>query len=129
MWTRELHDELNHKQHEPTKIFYNIQSTLKFVNDEACRHTKHMVAKIHFVKDKISNGTIKADYVETSKQKTDFLTKSSRKESFMRNNNHRKHTIKKVARRNKVRGRMTHNENVLITNTILSPFSSLLFLN
>lgn len=86
MWTRSLLEEINEKQEKPTTIFCDNQSTLKLVNnDEACRRTKHMAVKVHFVKDEIDSKTIRTEYVETEKQKADFLTKSLPSPSFIRN--------------------------------------------
>jgi hypothetical protein len=54
MWTRSLLEQLDFKQEKSTTVYCDNQSTLKLVNNyEACRRTKHMAVKVHFVKDEI----------------------------------------------------------------------------
>lgn len=98
MWTRDLLEERDCKQNHPTKIHCDNQSTIKLVNnDEACRRTKHMAVKVHFVKDEIANQTIQTEYVEPTKQKADFLTKPLTKDSFEKNRKSLRMTQQKMA--------------------------------
>jgi hypothetical protein len=76
MWIKSLLKEIQEEPMQPTKVLCDNQSAIKLANnDEACRRTKHMAAKIHFVKDEIKTGTIQTEYLQTEEQKADFLTK------------------------------------------------------
>jgi hypothetical protein len=73
LWARGLLEELAVKQEGPTKIHCDNQSALKIANnEEACRRTKHMAIKTHFVKDEIKKGTIKTAFVPSQEQKETY---------------------------------------------------------
>jgi uncharacterized membrane-anchored protein YhcB (DUF1043 family) len=98
LWTRDLLQEINLDQTNPTKIKCDNQSTLKIANnEEACRRTKHMAIKVRFVRDEIKRGTIETEHVPTKQQKADCLTKSLTKENFQTNRNSLKLLSKKTA--------------------------------
>jgi hypothetical protein len=88
MWAKEFLNEIKIDQSKPTKIMCDNQSSLKIANnEEACRRTKHMTVKTHFVKDEIKKGTIDAVFIPSKEQRADFLTKALPRENFVSNRN------------------------------------------
>jgi hypothetical protein len=53
-------------------------------NDVSHGRNKHMEVKHHFVREKITDGTVELQYVETSKQVADGLTKALPRDAFVR---------------------------------------------
>jgi hypothetical protein len=67
MWARDVLEELDYKQDQRTIVYCDNPNTIKLVNNgEACRRTKHMAVKVHFVKEEIINGTIRTECVTYS---------------------------------------------------------------
>lgn len=98
LWTRSLLEELGVRQEKSTTIYNDNQSTLKLVNnDDACRRTKHMAVKVHFVRDEVKQETINTMFIPTTEQKADFLTKALPRESYEKNRSSLRMTSKKTA--------------------------------
>ena len=78
-----LVEELAIKIELPIRIPYDNKAAIS-ISHNLVHHdcTKHVEVKIHFIKEKIEEGTITVTYVPTSEQAADILTKALFKPAF-----------------------------------------------
>ena len=75
-WMRKLLEDLHAEQIEPTVIYEDNQPAISIAqNPQYHSKTKHIDIKHHFVREKVSDNTIKLEYCPTSKMLADILTK------------------------------------------------------
>ena len=68
-----------------TIIYYNNQGAITLAkNPQFHAYTKHIDIQHHFVQDKVSEGAVKLQYIETENQVADGLTKPLNKIKFKR---------------------------------------------
>lgn len=72
----------------PIVIFEDNQSTIKVAkNPENHKRLKHIDIKYHFIRDKVSEGIVKIDYLKTDDQVADMFTKPLCKASLCKFSN------------------------------------------
>ena len=77
IWMKYILNELMYEVRLPIHIFIDNQSTIKIIqNDIEHDRTKHIDIKYHFMKEKIKEGIIFPQWIETEKQLGDLFTKS-----------------------------------------------------
>src|SRR5699024_1091030 len=72
-WIQEILKELNQSVEEII-VYEDNQSTLKILDNENMKSTKHMEVKFHFLKDVKRQG-VKFEYCASSDMLADILTK------------------------------------------------------
>ncbi|KAL1488506.1 hypothetical protein ABEB36_014972 [Hypothenemus hampei] len=77
IWLRRLINEIDEEIIDPTKIYIDNQSTIKFIrNPEFHARTKHIDIQFHFIKEKFQEGEIILPlYIPGEVQHADILTK------------------------------------------------------
>ena len=76
MWTRDLLTECGEKQELPTVLYNDNTSALKLTTSkEFHSRTKHILTKVHFVKDEVKRGTIATAHLSSTEMPADVLTK------------------------------------------------------
>lgn len=69
--------DLGYKQTSATQIWEDNQGAIALANKTGYNaRTKHVDIRHHFIREKVSSGDIKIDYVETQQQLADILTKA-----------------------------------------------------
>lgn len=69
--------DLGVKTHSPINIFCDNEFARKLaLNPIFHKKTKHFEVDLHFVREKIENGILKVNEIESSNQKANILTKS-----------------------------------------------------
>lgn len=72
-----LLNEIDDRQQKPIPIKCDSQSAINLAETDAYKsRTKHIDIRHHFIRDEISKGTIKVDYIPTKQMVADHLTKS-----------------------------------------------------
>jgi len=76
VWLRNLLEELNFPQNEPTPIFVDNTSAISLTGNPVLHsRTKHIDVRHHKIRELVQNGEVVVLYVHTSKQLADGLTK------------------------------------------------------
>jgi len=76
VWLRNLLEDFNEKQEQPTTIFENNQSCIKLVyKDKYNKRTKHVGTKYNYVKDLSDTNVTRYEYCPTEVMIADLLTK------------------------------------------------------
>jgi len=73
VWLRNLLEDFNEKQEQPTTIFENNQSCIKLVYKD--KRTKHVGTKYNYVKDLSGTNVTRYEYCPTEVMIADLLTK------------------------------------------------------
>lgn len=84
-WLRGILQDImgSHYLKQPVTIFEDNQSTMRVAKTpENKRRLKHVDVKYHFIKEKISNGTIDIVYIPSDEQIADMFTKPLSKVKF-----------------------------------------------
>lgn len=77
LWHRLLLSNLGFPQCDPTIIFQDNQSTIKFSNNPTySQRTKHIDVRYHCIRNWITDGTVKLQYQSTLEMIADGLTKA-----------------------------------------------------
>jgi len=77
VYLRGLLNSIGFKQHGPTVIYEDNQSTIKMVyNDLNHQTTKHIAPKYHYTKEQVQRNIVKIEYIPTEEQLADLLTKA-----------------------------------------------------
>ena len=77
VYLRRLLDSIGFKQHGPTIIFEDNQSTIKMIyNDMNHQTTKHIAPKYHYTREQVRKGIVKVEYISTDEQLADLLTQA-----------------------------------------------------
>ena len=86
VWIRQLCAELSATPPtDPTVIFEDNQSTIAMSRSPQFHgRSKHIGIKYHFVRDQVTEGTIKLKYCPTTEMVADMLTKGLPKDQFMK---------------------------------------------
>lgn len=88
IWLRRLLDEIQHEtanQPRATIIYCDNQGAIALAkNAQFHARTKHIDIQHHFVREKVNEGVIQLEYIETERQVADGLTKALDKVRFER---------------------------------------------
>jgi hypothetical protein len=77
IWFRQLLADLGFRQDKATVIFEDNQGCIAMAkNPVSHERTKHIDIKYHFIRELVSNETIKIEYLSTEDMEADILTKS-----------------------------------------------------
>jgi hypothetical protein len=77
IWFRQLLADLGFRQDKATVIFEDNQGCIAMAkNPVSHERTKHIDIKYHFIRELVSNETIKVEYLSTEEMEADILTKS-----------------------------------------------------
>ena len=77
LWMKYILNELMYEVSLPINIFIDNQSTIKIIqNDVEHDRTKHIDIKYYFMKEKLNEGIILPQWIETENQLADIFTKS-----------------------------------------------------
>ena len=83
LWMRQMLKDLGVQIIEPISIMCDNTSAINiFKNPVQHVRTKHIAIRYHFLKDKVTDGEVKLDYIPTSEQVADIFTKPLPKEVF-----------------------------------------------
>ena len=73
---RQLNTELGGATTEPLTIYEDNQSTISMTrNPQFHGRSKHIAIKYHFIREHVSNGTVRLEYCPTKDMIADMLTK------------------------------------------------------
>ena len=76
IWLRGLLGELSFAQEEPTALQVDNQSAMAMASDDVHHaRTKHIDIRHHFIRQHISEGTLRLGWVSSAEQEADILTK------------------------------------------------------
>ena len=76
VWIRSLLEELGQKQQEATVIYEDNNACIAIAKGEGSfEASKHIELRFHYLKDKLNNGTIYFEELNTKDQRADLLTK------------------------------------------------------
>lgn len=76
VWMRMLLKDVGYKQKQPTTIFEDNQSCIKFIqNEKAAGRIKHLNVKRSFIRDVMEKGEVSVDYCPSEDNIADILTK------------------------------------------------------
>lgn len=74
---RQLSAELGNTPTEPTTIFEDNQLAIAMTkNPQYHCHSKHIAIKYHFIREQVSNGTVRCKYCPLKEMTADMLTKA-----------------------------------------------------
>ena len=77
VWLRGLLTNLGISQSDPTVLRCDNESAINLAhNPLAHKGSKHIQVRYHFIREQVAGGTIKLEYVDTTKQLADVLTKA-----------------------------------------------------
>lgn len=83
IWLRYLFANLNYPQANPTSIYEDNKGTIALAENPTIHNrTKHIDIQYHFIREKITDNTVKFEHVRTEDQIADILTKGLRREKF-----------------------------------------------
>jgi hypothetical protein len=83
IWLHKLLAGLFDQELDPTVIYYDNQSCIKFSKNPLFHDRyKHIEIKYHFIRDKIQKGVVKLQYIPKDQQLADILTKPLVKGKF-----------------------------------------------
>ena len=84
-WMRQLLEDLQHKQTEPTVIHEDNQSAIAIAQQpNSHSKMKHIDIRYHFVRKKVQDNTIEVRYCPTNDMLADILTKGLTYDKFSR---------------------------------------------
>lgn len=76
IWILKFLFDLGIKDSTPVKVYCDNESVIKLALKPAFHEkTKHFEVDLHFVREKIANGVLKVEKINSSKQRVDILTK------------------------------------------------------
>ncbi len=76
VWLKELTSTLKCQPTEAVTVFENNQSAICLAkNPQYHGRSKHINIKFHFIREQVTNGTVKLKYCPTELKLTDILTK------------------------------------------------------
>ena len=86
LWLRSLLEELRMSDPKvPTIIYGDNQGSLNLAHNPIYHaRTKHIEVKHHFIREKVSAGQVKLEYIPTSEQLADIMTKALGRIAFER---------------------------------------------
>ena len=77
VYLRGFLNSIGFKQHGPTIIYEDNQSTIKMVySDLNHQTTKHIAPKYHYTREQVQRSVVKIEYIATEEQQADLLTKA-----------------------------------------------------
>ena len=85
VWLRSLLEELNPVERAPyaTIIYCDNQGAIALAKDPKFHaRTKHIALRHHFIREKIADGDIELEYIQTCRQMADGFTKALPKNAF-----------------------------------------------
>lgn len=75
VWLSGILDDLKLKNSSPVTIYEDNQGCIGMAKNCESKRSKHIDVKHHFVRDHISNGNVRIEYVRTEDQLADLFTK------------------------------------------------------
>ena len=76
VWLVKLFKELGVEVHTPVTIYSDSKSAIQIAaNPVLHERTKHIELDCHFIREKIQNGLVQTQYLNTKEQEADMLTK------------------------------------------------------
>lgn len=76
VWLVKLFKELGVEVHTPVTIYSDSKSAIQIAaNPVLHERTKHIELDCHFIREKIQNGLVQTQYLNTKEQEVDMLTK------------------------------------------------------
>lgn len=76
IWLSGILNDLNLKRScDPVTIFEDNQGCIGMAKNCESKRSKHIDVKHHFIRDHVSNGSVKIEYVKTEDQLADIFTK------------------------------------------------------
>lgn len=85
LWLRSLLSELGFPQRKQTTIYSDNLGAISLTEDSVLhQRVKHIDIRHHFIRDHVTNGSVKAEYLRTEDQPADALTKALPKASHSR---------------------------------------------
>ena len=83
LWMKHMLADIHIHYDDPILILCNNTSSISISKNPVMHSkTKHIPIKFHFLRDQVSNNTIKLEYVGTKNQIADICTKPLRKMQF-----------------------------------------------
>jgi hypothetical protein len=85
MWLRFLLADIGLKQLQPTTLFEDNAACLRMAaNKLVSARNKHLELKMHYVRERVSAGDVRLEYISTHLQRADILTKNLPRPAFER---------------------------------------------
>ena len=79
VWLVKLFKELGVEVHTPVTIYSDSKSAIQIAaNPMLHERTKHIELDCHFIREKIHNGLVQTQYLNTKEQEADMLTKGGK---------------------------------------------------
>jgi len=76
VWLRRLLAELGYGQTKPTTIYVdNVSAIMLSQNPAFHKRSKHFEVQAHYVREKVKEGVISVDYIQSDLQLADIFTK------------------------------------------------------
>ena len=82
-WLREIVAFLGHEQTEPTVVYEdNDAARIIAENDLSVKRSKSIDIRYHYVRERVSDGQIRIERIDTKEQPADLLTKNLPRDKF-----------------------------------------------
>jgi hypothetical protein len=83
VWMRRMLKYLLQEQHEPTKIFYDNNSTILLSKNHVFhKKTKHIDTRYHFIRELVNDKEINLEFCRSKEQVADIFTKALARDAF-----------------------------------------------
>ncbi|KAG2836201.1 hypothetical protein PC118_g4453 [Phytophthora cactorum] len=77
LWTRAMLMDMGHEQVGATRVWEDNQGAIALASNAGYHaRTKHVDTRHHFIRENVERGTLKVDYIDTTRQLADMLTKA-----------------------------------------------------
>lgn len=84
IWLRNLLNDMKLLQNKPIITYCDNQATIQLAKHHMITpRSKHFEIKIHYLREQISNGFVKVEYIKTQSNTADLMTKALPKEKFV----------------------------------------------
>ena len=85
LWLRSILGVLQHKQVDPTKIYYNSKLAIELSKNPVLHgRSKHIDIKYHFIRELVREREIEVNYCRIEKQVADIFIKALKTETFVK---------------------------------------------
>ncbi|KAG3031009.1 hypothetical protein PC120_g3394 [Phytophthora cactorum] len=77
LWTCAMLMDMGHEQVGATRVWEDNQGAIALASNAGYHaRTKHVDTRHHFIRENVERGTLKVDYIDTTRQLADMLTKA-----------------------------------------------------